>query len=89
MTVTPRPPALPSPFEFCLVCGLLLASEQECKSACRFQEPNLTENFGRAAAVSRMVSDELVAVLHHGSKDIGLTSKCPPSGNILSVRGRP
>jgi hypothetical protein len=36
MTVTPRPPALSSPFESCLVCGLLLASEA-CKAACRFK----------------------------------------------------
>jgi hypothetical protein len=54
MTVTPRPPALSSPFESYLVCGLLLASEAGKQSGLSIQEPHLTKKFGRTAFSSRL-----------------------------------
>lgn len=49
MTVTPRRPALSSPFEFCLVCGLVLASEAGMQSGLLIQQPHLTTKTGRTA----------------------------------------
>jgi hypothetical protein len=52
MTVTPRRPARSSPFESCLVCGLLLASEAGMQSGLPIQERHLTREFGRTAFCS-------------------------------------
>jgi hypothetical protein len=71
MTVTPRRPALSSPFESCLVCGLLLASEAGMQSGLPIQEVHLTTKFGgtASAAASGKVSDEPVTI-PHGSATI-------------------